>query len=39
MFIKPMDFALREYASGDYDRIQNLWAQTGLGSAARGDNQ
>ena len=34
-----MDFAIREYTSGDYDQIQNLWAQTGLGSAARGDNQ
>ncbi len=29
---------IRDYQSGDFNQIENIWEQTGMGGAARGDN-
>ncbi|TVQ12196.1 MAG: GNAT family N-acetyltransferase [Bacteroidetes bacterium] len=33
------DLLIRDYEPTDYPAIENLWSQTGLGGAQRGDNQ
>lgn len=34
-----MNIIIRDYTPNDYSTIQLLWAETGLGSTQRGDNQ
>jgi len=31
-------YSTRDYSSGDFSAIQNVWTQTGMGGAERGDN-
>ncbi|MFP4555652.1 MAG: N-acetyltransferase family protein [Bacteroidales bacterium] len=33
------DIVIRDYSPSDYPKIIDLWGQTGLGGARRGDNQ
>lgn len=35
----PERFRIRDYRSGDFDQIEELWSLTGLGNRNRGDNE
>lgn len=32
-------FSTRDYTAADYNAVQNVWLQTGMGGAERGDNE